>query len=337
MFSLFTGCSSDEPANAPELSVTSITLESSSNVSDVNSVVTFTVTGNDGVDYTADSTITMADGTALSGNSYSTAAEGAFVFTATYNSLTSNDKQITVSDTVIKFQKNVLIEDYTGTWCGYCPRVTYGIEQVEAETDFAVPVAIHVFDTMEVSGIGTLVNHFNSQGSYPFAKLDRNVTWSSPQPSNVAQVVSFTTTDADLGLLISPALDGSSMTIDVSVKFEVDYSSSNLKLVVYLLEDKVIHNQNNSTSYYGGESVLTDFEHNDVLRALLTDSFGDVILSSETVANNTFDKTFSMNVPSNVSDTNELSIVAFVVDGDTNAVVNVRSAHFGDTQNFQAL
>ena len=337
MIALFTGCGPDEPANASVSSLTSITLTSSTTVSDVNSVVTFTVTGNDGIDYTAESTITMADGTEISGNSYTTAAEGTFVFTASYNSLTSNGKQLTVSDTVVKFQKNVLIEDFTGTWCGYCPRVTYGIEQVEAATDFAIPVAIHVFDSMEASGIGTLVDHFNSAGSYPFAKLDRNVTWSSPQPSNLAQVVGFTTTDADLGLSISSALDGVSMTVDVSVKFEVDYSASNLKLIVYILEDNVIQDQTNSTSYYGGASVLTDFVHNDVLRVMLTDSFGDAILSSETVANTTFDKTFSMNVPSNVIDTAEVSVVAFVVDGDTKAVVNVQSAHLGETQAFQAL
>ena len=42
-----------------------------------------------------------------------------------------------------KFQKNVLIEDYTGTWCQYCPRVAYGIQLVEAANIKAFPVAIH--------------------------------------------------------------------------------------------------------------------------------------------------------------------------------------------------
>jgi len=50
-----------------------------------------------------------------------------------------------VDDTPVsgKFQKRVLIEDFTGTWCGYCPRVSYGIDRVMEQTTKAVPVAIH--------------------------------------------------------------------------------------------------------------------------------------------------------------------------------------------------
>ncbi|MGK4569344.1 hypothetical protein [Flavobacterium sp. 3HN19-14] len=45
-----------------------------------------------------------------------------------------------------QFQKRVLIEDYTGTWCGNCTRVAYGIDQAKAISDRVVSVAIHSGD-----------------------------------------------------------------------------------------------------------------------------------------------------------------------------------------------
>ena len=43
------------------------------------------------------------------------------------------------------FKKRVLIEDYTGTWCGNCTRVSHAIEEVKLLTDKAVTVAIDYY------------------------------------------------------------------------------------------------------------------------------------------------------------------------------------------------
>ena len=55
------------------------------------------------------------------------------------------------------FTKRVLIEDYTGTWCGNCTRVALAIERVLAKTDRAEIVAIHNGDDpYHFDGIGPL-------------------------------------------------------------------------------------------------------------------------------------------------------------------------------------
>jgi len=99
----------------------------------------------------------------------------------------------------------------------------------------------------------------------------------------------------------------------------------------------LFYDQTNYTSYYGGASTLANFEHDHVLRASLTSLLGDTIPSSEIVADNVYTNTISVAVPSNVSNTDKMSVVAFVVDGTTNTVYNVRSAHFGDDQAFEEL
>ncbi|WP_412984145.1 Omp28-related outer membrane protein [Pontimicrobium sp. IMCC45349] len=325
--------------------ITSITLSATSSLSNVyvGDNIMFNVIANNGQDVGSSSTITV-DGVDLGGNSYAATAVGTFQFEATYDGLTSNTVEVVVQPAPTKFTKKVLLEDYTGTWCGYCPRVAYGIELVQNDTDNAVPVAIHRGSTNPSSGsydpynynAGTLEDMINLQG-YPTAMLNRTIEWNYPEPNNVSQVVNLTSGDANLGLALTPTLNGGNISIDVNVKFGGLFSSDNIKLVVYVLEDDLFYDQTNYTSYYGGASTLANFEHDHVLRASLTSLLGDTIPSSEIVADNVYTNTISVAVPSNVSNTDKMSVVAFVVDGTTNTVYNVRSAHFGDDQAFEEL
>ena len=57
------------------------------------------------------------------------------------------------------FKKRVLIEDYTGTWCGNCTRVAHAIDEVKAQSDKVVTVAIHNGnDPYHFDGIAPLKN-----------------------------------------------------------------------------------------------------------------------------------------------------------------------------------
>ena len=127
------------------------------------------------------------------------------------------------------------------------------------------------------------------------------------------------------------------MNIDVRVKFGGGFSAFSAKLVVYVLEDNLYFNQTNYTSYFGGSSVLTNFEHNHVLRASLTNLLGNQIPSSEFTADNVYTVNFDMAVPSNVTNTEKMSVVAVVINGSNNSAINVRGADFGDTQTFEEL
>lgn len=341
---IFTSCSGDssDDSGGGGDDITSITL-SRQFTTDVyaGDNIYFDVKGNTNALVTSSSTITL-NGVNIGGSVYNTTIKGTLNFTATYNNLTSN-LQVNVLELPTKFARNVLIEDYTGAWCGYCPRVAYGIEQVALATDKAVTVAIHRGNT-DPNGsnhdpynfsAGALENIINLQG-YPTAMLNRTTEWTYPEPSNVSQVVAIANTDADVGLALTPTLNGSDIVIDVKIKFG-SLSSSNAKLVVYILEDDLIYDQVNYTSYYGGTSVISNFEHDHVLRACLTDLLGDTIPTDQVVEDNVYTETISVSVPNNVSDMSKMSIVAFVVNGGTNAVYNARSANFGDTQSIEEL
>jgi len=324
--------------------LTAITLSSVFDSYSLGQDVTFNVTGDNGANLTSQATISMVGGNDLPNNVYTTSYEGVIGFTASFDGLTSEVYEITVLSAPTKFEQNVLIEDYTGTWCGYCPRISHAIELVEQQTTDAYVVAIHRGSTDPGNGYhdpfnfsaGVLEDLIGLQG-YPTGMLNRTTEWNHPEPSNISQVLDLTTGQSDVGLALNPSLNGNTMDIDVSVKFGGEFFASSAKLVVYVLEDNLYFNQTNYTSYYGGSSVLTNFEHNHVLRASLTNLLGDQIPSSEITADNVYEVNFNLAVPSNVTNTQKMSVVAVVINGSTNAAMNVRGADFGDTQTFEEL
>tara|TARA_B100001093_G_scaffold115847_1_gene108185 strand:+ start:741 stop:3116 length:2376 start_codon:yes stop_codon:yes gene_type:complete len=281
-------------------------------------------------------------------SSVNTAVVGTYIVTYNVSDAAGNDatevsRTINVLPTPTRFNQNVLIEDYTGTWSGYCPRVSHAIDLVNQQTSEAVVVAIHrgstdpnnsFYDPYNFSA-EVLENLINLQG-YPTAMLNRTTEWNYPQPNNVDQVIALTSGPANVGLALSPSLDGDIMSIDVKVKFGGEFSDSEAKLVLYVLEDGLFFDQTNYTSYYGGSSVISNFEHNHVLRASLSNLTGDLIPEDEYSEDNVYQVNYTMAIPSNISVNENMTLVAFVTN-ESNAALNVRVANFGETQIFEEL
>jgi len=97
------------------------------------------------------------------------------------------------------FQKNVLIEDYTGTWCGNCTRVSLAINLVEAQTDNMVAVAIHngvgvaTADPYHFEGIGPLKDLVspNSELALPISRLNRTTLWTSKENDHIYEALNL--------------------------------------------------------------------------------------------------------------------------------------------------
>ncbi len=244
-----------------------------------------------------------------------------------------------VDDTPIsgQFQKRVLIEDFTGTWCGWCPRVAYAIDQELLATSKVVPVAIHQksgsTDPFDFPAAIPLLQQIQLTG-YPTGMLNRTILWSAPENNNLSQPKNLTSNNVGLGLAMNSSVSGGNINLDVKVKFASNYT--NLKLVVYILEDKLHANQTNYTSYlYGSGNVnpLVNFEEDHVLRSCLTNILGDAITDT-TVSGQTITKNFSIPVPANVTNITNMNFVAFVIGSD-NKAINVRLSNPGENQTFE--
>jgi len=336
---LLAGCASDYEVLK---SFNAVILTANRSSQKIGEPIVFNVKDNNGEDHTEDAEF-FVDGKAIDGNTLTSETTGTFSVSAKLSTITSDAISVRFHNgSEISFVKRALVEDYTGTWCGYCPRVAYAIEQTLAQSKYVVPVAIHrpssnmsssTYDpyNYDTSVLEKLIN----VPGYPKGMLNRMTQWTFPEPENISQAIALTQGDnPQLGLALTPKVNGSNFTLDVDVEFSKNFTG--LKLVVYVLENGLIYDQHNYTDFYNGDDIIANYTHNHVLRACLTSLLGDAVPETETVVGNTFKKTFSAALPANVANAANVEFVAFIVDATGNAI-NVRKAASGDVQQIEEL
>jgi len=294
-----------------------------------NQTVEFTLTDADGNDNT-DSATFFVNGMAITGNSYATSSTGVYEVYAEYELAGSTQTSETKNFTVFIPKRKVVIEDYTGTWCGYCPSVAAAIMEAHAVTDDISVVAIHETansnpDPFHFPQVQLLQDEFGVDG-LPAARLNRTTTWNSPYETS--DVTGMAGENTDLAISINSSLSGNDLSVDVNVIFE-NGSTTGDRLVVYLLENGLIYEQTNyynddpTSPFYQQGNPIPNFEHNEVLRLSLTDIFGDEI--PETSAFSDYTKNLNVTIPSEYNN-NNLELVVMVVSADNTA----RNSQYAD-------
>ena len=287
-----------------------------------NQVIPFSVLNESGDDVTA-MTIFYVDGQEITGNTFSSPTVGEFEVYGKYTENGVLTTTNTVPFQVIIPKRKVVLEDYTGTWCGYCPSVAYAVEEAHAATDQLAIVAIHKTassfpDPMHFDDVQILQNEYGVSG-FPSARINRATVWSTPY--DITSIVGMAGVETDLALAILSKLDGNTLTVKADVVYE-NGSLSGDKLVVYLLESGIVHDQTNyyntdvTSPFYQMGNPIPNFVHNDVLRLSLTEVLGDNI--SATAELEEFSKTFTTEIPAEYNMAN-LSLVVMVVSADNSA------------------
>lgn len=235
------------------------------------------------------------------------------------------------------FKKRVLIEDYTGTWCGWCPRLSHAMSLASDFSNNVVFSAIHraptgTADPYNFEEAEPLEDLIDTPG-YPKGFINRVHQWAFPEPDNIAQVLEFTQGERPyLDFAIHSSIENNNLDVDVKTLFTEDYE--NTKLIVYLQENGLVYPQTNYTSFYNGENPIQNYVHNYTLRKVLTDILGDEISNEESKKGNLLSKTFSITIPEEIENVEQLDLVVFMVD-EQNEVINVRKAKVGEDQEFE--
>lgn len=303
----------------------------------INQEIPFKIVTDDGENVTASATF-YVDGEPIFGSSFSSSIIGDF---EVYGVYIQNGFEVTTdteSFSVIIPKRKIVVEDYTGTWCGFCPRVAGAIHELSEETDDITVIAIHETansypDPMHFDQVQLLKDAFGVEG-FPAARINRTEDWAIPHPSS--DVTSIAGLDTNLALAINSELVGNELKVQVDVVYE-DGSSQGDKLVVYLLEDGIINGQVNyynedpTSPFYNMGDVIPDFEHNETLRNALSSVLGDDIPS--TAALTEYIASFTISLPSDYVSEN-LSIVAMVVDSN-NLAKNSQHAHVGEDKPYE--
>lgn len=365
---MLTSCGTEEELGDARLSVTL-----SSQTVSVGDSITFTATSSINGDVSSDA-VFFVNGQQVSRNIfYPSEVNSSNEVYATYNGLTSAVSTFASTDVLPStYTQKVLVEDYTGTWCTYCPRMALILDYFTAYSENVIPVAIHcdgpgLTDPWIYEYHETMVStsNYNAIGQ-PKGKINRifNVNQfdfpvqcpTSDASQYTAQLDSYLNQNAPLGLAINSTLNGRNLNIDVKVGFATD-NVPDARLVVYLIEEGLKHDQKNG--FYGSNPATCIFanppynteiipaEHfpqKHVLLKAYTDVFGDEIPQNQIANGSVYTKNFNVSLPNNVGYPSgnvipeNLKIVAFVLGNGgevkTRAVINTQSAWVNTNQDF---
>ncbi len=141
------------------------------------------------------------------------------------------------------YPRRVVIEEATGTWCGWCPAGAYLLENLrEKYPEDVVRIAVHSGDRMEIAAYSGFINDYIS--GFPCAIIDRaNEIW--PTTSNVLnEVCSYVDQQIASPSYVNVEVsgeeseDGKSVKATANVKFAVDAEARHL-LSFVVVEDQV--------------------------------------------------------------------------------------------------
>lgn len=319
-----------------------------------NAITSVTVNWNDGTDHSSvistsiapGATATLTHPTAIS---YATVLEKNIAVTITNvngnaDPIPSNNTGSKLINTVSQLaEKNVLIEEGTGTWCGWCPRGAVAMEYMEnTYPDHFIGVAVHNSDPMTLSAYDAAA----AFSGFPGSNVDRAM---------LGQDVSNTDFDnyynARIGLTVPAAItmtssgSGSNATIDVTATFYSNFTAADYRLGVIISEDYVAgtgstwdqHNyyssQTNNLPLNGaGHNWQTETDpvpaanmvYNHVGRSLLGGYSGQASSVPATITDGqAVNYTFNYTVPA-TSNRGNMHAVAVLIDQTNGEVVNAK-------------
>lgn len=328
----FISCSSDDGGSKPQApTITSISITTDGLLDIITGTSSkFVVKDQAGNDVSSQAKI-FVDDVAINSSSYTFDEEKSYSVYATVNDIKSST--ITIKSIEPTHTTKVLLEDYTGTWCGFCPRLASKIDEITESNKDVIAVALHNDNDFLFPGISVLESAFNVTG-YPSGRINRTLVWSETS----IEVTTHLSNKKNLGLAISSSINENKITATVKVHYDVKSDGVN-KLVVYLLENNLLadqvnyYNDDENSPWYQKGNPIKNFTHNHTARAALTNALGDIIPDSDVQTGNTYTANLTLNLPSSIKDKNNLELVAFVVSDD-NSVINAQKAVLGETKDF---
>ena len=218
-------------------------------------------------------------------------------------------------------QKYVLLEEFTGCWCGYCPDGDLKLENVLDSTTHVIGVSIHSADGMEIPDGATII--LNCITGFPTGLIDRTPggpnngleidrhDWQAEMPGRLAVAPDFDIT-MDHGYNVTTR----ELTVTVTAKALKDLTGD-YNFNVYMLQDSVTGPDNNqwsqnnyynndpSSPFYGAGGSIDGFVHRHVVQAMLGSTWGTTgVITTNPGNNSTFSQTYTYTIPAGDDYTN---------------------------------
>ena len=219
---------------------------------------------------------------------------------------------------IVEPRTKVVVEDYTGTWCGYCPPVAHAIDELRELTDNITVVGIHNNDQLTIDQESDLRSELLI-GGFPSARLNRTISWLDPY--EISEVQNLISLQNNLAISINSTVDNNTLNVDLRYVSKIELN--NHKLVLYLVENNLIYDQTNyfnfveDSYFYNSGNPIENYSHQDVLRVSITNISGDNLVDISPLTD--YKTNFSVEISPDFVIEN-LGVVAIIVDSNNNAI-----------------
>jgi thiol-disulfide isomerase/thioredoxin len=237
--------------------------------------------------------------------------------------------------------KKVVLEEFTGITCGYCPdghAIAQNIQNNNPGNVFLINIHQGGYANPGNSGFDFRTPFGNALAAqvganfYPSGTINRNSnalsrgSWTSAANTALGQ-----SSDVNVGVEADIDVQTNTITVHVEAFYTADSPESNNKLNVALLQNNTIGPQ---TDYENGNT--TEYNHMHRLVWLITGQWGEVITT--TTAGTFIDETYTYDIPDDYNGVpvkiEDLEVVAFITE--TNKDMPSGSGTFPTYSNFSA-
>lgn len=244
----------------------------------------------------------------------------------------NNTVETIVKVSGISFAKRMVVEEGTGTWCGYCPMGIVAFRVMEEKyPDKFIGIAAHYNDALEIGSYSKIQEYFTG---YPKCIVNRNESMIvAPTSSTLEGLYGKVTSEkAIAAVTVEASLDNNSSKINAktSVQFASGDPNAEFRIAFVIVEDSV-KGYVQSNYYAGGaKGEMGGFENmgssvsipmNHVARGIYDYDGLDNSLPNVIEADTPYDYEMQIDLPK-VQKTDYLHIIALLINGKSGMIEN---------------
>lgn len=225
--------------------------------------------------------------------------------------------------------KNVVLEEYTGVNCGYCPDGHRIVNEIAAAHPGRVfPINIHAgsYAARYKTSFGTALMNQTGLTGFPAGTVNRHVFSGSNTTLNRGEFSSksniILNQASPVNIAARGTLDYTSRELNITVQlyYTANSAASTNMLNVAILQNNIIGPQSGA-SYNPTQQVGSQYNHMHMLRHLITGQWGEEITT--TTAGSFVEKTYTYTIPEQFGISGDmwdavledLVFIAFVAEG----------------------
>lgn len=245
------------------------------------------------------------------------------------------------------FYRKMVVEEGTGTWCGFCVRGYVAMKMMaEKYPESFIGIAVHSGDELSYAPYDNWISSIVD--GYPSCLINRDGNVYDPSIDELEYCISQMDEVAKAGIKVSGTLDAESDLVSMTAEVTPAFTSTNedLRVVFVIREDGVNAKQKN---YYagGGYGPLYGFEDMpstctlpmyDIARTIVPDMNGvKGSIPASVEKGKTYTYTHVAKLPTSIVDTANINVVAILINANTGEIVNGETSSITTGTNEDAI